>query len=236
MMHAIRFGEIQACLAKPPEVLSETLEQFGVPGRFGVHLMLRGQTLGMVLQLRRVEWRPPKAPVLSGHTLATGMQNKDRRRDLAACQQQGKGQMQGFDRPLENNYGFPGNQPARVIFKQRPLDAEPRSPHPGRVGQDSYEPTRQDREQGPRKTTEHRRRPRKPHRNRFGQRPSQNHRHHRAPNQAPAEGIPGLDLPRYALAHPRDAVTLPLQFPEGFMSFISFGEIADEDACFLHSP
>ena len=65
LLHTIGFGEIQACLLELPETLIESLEQSGVPERFRVHLMLRGQTPGMVSQLRRVERRFPGALALS---------------------------------------------------------------------------------------------------------------------------------------------------------------------------
>jgi len=54
---------------------------------------------------------------------------------------------------------------------------------------------------------------------------------------SPTEGIPCLDLPRLALAHPRAAAeTLPPQLRESFTSFVPFGKVADEDACLIHVP
>ncbi len=59
----------------------KSLEQFGIPDRLGVHLMLRGQALGIVLELGWIE-RCLVDPCISGGTHAPGMQNKDRGRRL----------------------------------------------------------------------------------------------------------------------------------------------------------
>ena len=143
--------------------------------------------------------------------------------------------MQSFCRLLENYGGLPRNQPSRLIFNQRPLDAEPRSPYPDGADQDSDKSAPQTRKQGPWEMAGYRLQPRKPHGNRFGQRPEQNHRCDRSPDPPPAEGIPCPDFSRRTPAHPRDpAAPLPLQFYEGFESVIPFGEEADKDACFIH--
>jgi hypothetical protein len=60
----------------------EPLEQFGIPARIWVHLVVRGQTLGMLLDLRRGE-RHAGAPHISDQTPTLRMQDEDRGRDLA---------------------------------------------------------------------------------------------------------------------------------------------------------
>ena len=74
----------------PPAAPFEPLEQFGVPERFWVHLVVRGQTLGMLLELRRVSGVPGLQSSPIGLS-RLGMQDEDRRRDLAAFQQDGHG-------------------------------------------------------------------------------------------------------------------------------------------------
>ena len=76
------FGEIQASLMDPLTSLFEPLEQARVPLRIWVHLVVRGQTLGMLLDLRWGE-RHPRTPYISSKTLALRMQDEDRGRNLA---------------------------------------------------------------------------------------------------------------------------------------------------------
>jgi len=83
LFQSTRFGEIRANLMDRLTGQFEPLEQFGVPPRIWVHVVVRGQTLGMLLDLRRGE-RPPGAPHISDQTQALRMQDEDRGRDLAA--------------------------------------------------------------------------------------------------------------------------------------------------------
>lgn len=66
----------------PLTSLFEPLEQARVPLRIWVHLVVRGQTLGMLLDLRGGE-RHPGTPYISSQTLALRMQDEERGRDLA---------------------------------------------------------------------------------------------------------------------------------------------------------
>ena len=139
MLQATRLGEGEAYLLDPPAALFKTLEEEHTPERFRVDLVLRGQTPGMLLQLGRGERRPHHALsgvegmicVFSDLSFAVGMQDEERRRGLAALQQEIEGGMQGFDRPPEDQDGFACGKPAAVILKQFSPDAESRSPYPG---------------------------------------------------------------------------------------------------------
>jgi hypothetical protein len=67
----------------PLTSLFEPLEQARVPLRIWVYLVVRGQTLGMLLDLRWGERHPGTPYISSSQTLALRMQDEERGRDLA---------------------------------------------------------------------------------------------------------------------------------------------------------
>jgi hypothetical protein len=107
---------------------------------FGSTRWLLGQAPGMLLELRRVE-QISGAPTLSDRDLASGMQDEDRGRGLAAFEQGGHRNPQSFNRRLENQDGFPGHKPARVTPEQCPLDSKAGPPDPSHAEQDPDDST-----------------------------------------------------------------------------------------------
>ncbi len=232
LSQSTRFGKIQACHMDPRPSPFEPFEQFAIPPGMRVHPLVPGETLGMLLNLRRRE-RIREALRLFDETLSPRMHDEYRGRDLAACPQRRRGGTHRFDRRPENQDGLFGYEPSRVIIEQPSFHAVPRSSHPRGAEEDPGDSTQKARGQGGGESARNRPRPTKDHGNSCGERSEQNKSHGGSDGAAPQEGVLCMDISTRGLAHERDAAKpTPLKLPECPASLSSLREVAYEDTCF----
>ena len=114
--------------------------------RVWLNLLLAGMALGMLLNLRQGELHH-RAPLFSP-ALVPGMDDEQGRMDIAAFTQQGNRTLERFGGGLEDQDGFPGNEPAGMVAHDPLLNAVPGASQPEEGRQAAGQRTGNDQQQG----------------------------------------------------------------------------------------